>query len=138
MFDFLFSLNFFSDFGLFVLRLAIAAIFIVHGVKKWAMWKMQPSPQMPAGMLSVMKILAIAEPFGGLALLAGFLTQLAALGFSIIMLGAIYYKTRVWKTPFAAQDKMGWEFDLVLLAGNLLLLIAGAGVLSLDRVFLGL
>ncbi len=75
------TLHQFSDWGLLALRLGVGITFLVHGSQKRAMWKMQPSAQMPAGLLSLLKVLSIAEPLGGLATLVGLLTQAAAAGF---------------------------------------------------------
>ncbi len=127
----------YRDFGLLAVRLAAGAIFLAHGLQKKAMWKMAPSEQMPTNMLVIMRILSIAEPLGGLALLFGFLTPLAALGLGIIMIGAMYLKMFTWKTPFIAMNKMGWEYDLILLSVMLLLIFNGAGTWGLDRIFFG-
>src|SRR5437762_8637321 len=83
------SLNQFSDWSLLTLRLGVGTVFLVHGNQKRAMWKMQPSAQLPAGLLSLLRVLSIAEPLGGLATLVGLLTQAAAAGFILVMLGAI-------------------------------------------------
>jgi putative oxidoreductase len=128
------ALQSYSDAGLFVLRLAVAAVFWVHGTSKKGMWKAQPSPQMPAKMISLMRLLSVAEPLGALAMLSGFLTQLAAVGLGIIMIGAINLKKNVWKVPFNAQDKTGWEFDMLILASCVAILLAGPGAWSLDRL----
>jgi len=79
------SLHHLSDWALLVLRLGLGTVFLVHGIQKRAMWKMQPSAQMPAGLLSIIKVLSIAEPLSGLAMIGGLLA--AASG---VMLG-IYY-----------------------------------------------
>ena len=131
--NFLNSLTSYSDWGLLALRLAIGAVFVVHGKGKMGMWKMKPNGQMKAPMTSMMKLLSVAEPLGGIALAAGFLTELAALGLGVIMLGALYFKMKVWKMAFKADNATGWEFDLVLLAGCLALLTSGAGAYSLDQ-----
>ncbi len=117
-----------SDFSLLLLRVAIGAIFLVHGLGKRKMWQMQPSAQMSAGMISLMKLLSVVEPLGGAAVLLGFLTNWAAMGLGIIMLGAIWLKISKWKVPFSATDKMGWEFDLLILAALIVLLAYGPGV----------
>lgn len=123
------SLNRYGDWGLLALRLAVGAIFIYHGTLKWQM--SDPSP--------IMTILKFAEPIGGLALILGALTQLAALGLAIIMLGAIYMKASGFGQQaldfagsFAPQGGTGWEFDLMILAGCITLLLMGAGSLSVD------
>ena len=118
--------------GSLVLRLAVGSIFIFHGVQKWALWKAVP-PQMPPNMGNLMKFLSIVEPLGGLALILGFLTPLAALGLAIIMVGAIYFKMNVFKVGFASGNGTGWEFDLILLAANIALMLSGAGKWSVDK-----
>lgn len=128
--NFLYDLHQFSDIGLLALRIAAGAIFIVHGMMKFRMW--QPNPPMQGGMLQLMKFLAVVEPIMGVALILGLLTQFAALGGVLIMIGAIYLKMSVWKTPFRADNTTGWEFDLILLAACLMLWFAGAGEWSLD------
>ena len=124
----------YGDWALLALRVAVGAIFLVHGKAKFAMWKVNPSEQMSVGMLSLMRFLSIAETLGGLAILAGFLTPLAALGLMIVMLGALRFKIFVWKTPFMELTKNGWEFDLVLLASNLISFVFGPGKIALDAI----
>ena len=133
--EFLANLHQLGDVGLLALRIAVAISFLVHGTQKWAMWKMQPSAQMPASMLSMMKFLSIVEPLGGLALLVGFLTQLAAIGLGIIMVGAIRFKIQTMKKKFS--EASGWELDLVLLGAAIALFFLGAGSIALNRVFFG-
>ena len=132
------SLHGFADWGLLALRLAVGATFLAHGSMKKGMWKMQPSAQMGAGMLSLMRLLSVAEPLGGAAVILGLLTQPAAAGLGLVMVGAIKLKVLKWKAPFASNDKMGWEFDSIILGACLVLLTLGAGALSLDRTLLGL
>jgi len=136
--EFFISLYNFNDIGLLALRLVVGAIFWVHGIKKWSMWKVQPSAEMPAKMVYLMRLLAIVEPLGALAIVFGFFTQLAALGIGIIMLGAIWMKITTWKIHFAEDQKSGWEFDLTNLVICLYLFLVGAGMISLDRYFFGI
>jgi|SRR5438128_1005814 len=125
-----------SDWGLLALRLGVGVVFLVHGIQKSAMWKMQPSAQLPAGMLSLLRFLSIVEPLGGLGVLVGFLTQAAAAGFAIIMVGAIRLKAIQMHRRFTGDG--GWELDFILLAAAITLFISGAGRLSLDRLLLRL
>jgi uncharacterized membrane protein YphA (DoxX/SURF4 family) len=96
------------------------------------MWKMQPSAQMPAKMLSILRFLSIVEPLGGVALVLGLFTQLAAAGFGIIMLGAIRLKAIQMHKKFSETG--GWELDVILLASAIALFALGGGLFSLDRV----
>jgi len=127
------QLNKYSDFGLLFLRLAVGAIFIVHGLQKLAMWNMAPNAQMGAGALLLMKLLSIIEPLAGLALVLGIGLNLAALVLAFIMLGAILMKIFVFKVGFIALQATGWELDLALLAANLVLLLGGGGKLALGK-----
>lgn len=119
----------FGDAALLFARLAIGAIFIYHGYSKWQME--DPS--------TIMTILKFAEPLGGAALILGVLTRLAAIGLSVIMLGAIYMKasgfgqgTLDLAGTFADGGK--WEFDLAVLASCLMLVAMGSGKIAIDSV----
>jgi putative oxidoreductase len=125
-----------SDWALVALRTGVGMSFLVHGISKRTMWKMAPSEQMPASLLSTLKLLSIVEPLGALALFVGFLTQLAAAGFVIIMLGAIRLKAVKMKRAYSVEG--GWELDLVLLTAAITLFFLGAGAVSLDRLLFGL
>ncbi len=85
-------------------------------------------------MLTIMKLLSIVEPLGGLALIVGLFSQPAALGLAMIMVGAIYMKITTFKTGFIGQKGAGWELDLVVLASSVLLFLAGAGRYSLESL----
>jgi putative oxidoreductase len=130
------NLHQFSDWGLLVLRLGVGTVFLVHGSQKWAMWKMQPSAQMPAGLLTLLRVLSVAEPLGALATLGGLLTQVAAVGFILVMSGAIRFKVTQLHKGFSGDG--GWEFEFLLLVGAFALLVLGAGRYSLDRLVLGI
>ncbi len=130
------NLHHFSDWGLLALRLGVGTTFLVHGSQKRAMWKMQPSAQLPAGVLSLLRVLSIAEPLGALATLVGLLTQAAAAGFIVVMLGAIRLKVTQMRKGFSGDG--GWELEFLLLVGAIALLFLGAGKFALDRLLLGL
>jgi len=130
------SLHHLSDWALLALRLGVGVIFLVHGRQKLRMWKMQPSAQMPAGLLSLLRVLSIAEPLGGVAVITGLLTQVAGAGFVLVMLGAVRLKVTQMHKGFSGAD--GWEFEYVILAAALTLVFTGAGRIALDRVLLHL
>jgi len=75
--------------------------------------------------------LAVAwgELLCGVAMLLGLLTRLAALGLIVIMIGAIYTVTGAQGFSGAAG---GYEYNLAILAMCVVLIIKGAGTLSLD------
>lgn len=125
-----------SKWALAFMRLSVGIIFLVHGTQKWALWSAVPA-DMPANIEYLMKFLSIVEPLGGLALIIGFLTQWAAAGLSLIMVGAILFKMNVLNIGFIGNNATGWEFDLALLAANLVLLFVGPGSLSFDHMCCG-
>ncbi|PYP13617.1 MAG: hypothetical protein DMD54_16450 [Gemmatimonadetes bacterium] len=132
------SLHRFSDVALLLLRLALGTVFLVHGLPKRHLWKAQPSPQMPAGMLRNLRILSIAEPAGALGLIFGFLTQLAALGLCVSMLGALQFLITKVHRKFKEAQAPGWEFEFMLLVIAISLAILGGGKYALDRLVFGI
>ena len=134
--QFLAQLHQLSDWALVALRIGVGTSFWIHGTSKRAMWKMAPTAQMPASFLAQLKLLSILEPLGAVALVVGFLTQPAAAGMAIIMLGAIRLKAGKMQRKFSVDG--GWELDFVLLAAALALIVLGAGAVSLDRLLFGL
>lgn len=137
MTEFFMSLHQYGDWGLLALRIALGCIFFVHGRAKWSMWKMSPSEQMSAGMISIMRFLSIAEPLGAIAALSGVLSQAAAMGFICVMAGAIILKRQKMHMAFMGQNGMGWEFDFMILAGAIALLFSGPGSISFASLILG-
>lgn len=118
-----------ANLGLFILRLVVAIIFLYHGLPKL----------MKAGMMGQMMgvsggkvfMLGAVEVFSSAGLILGIYVRLAAILLSVVMVGAIGMKIMKWKVPFAAMDKTGWEFDLILLAANVAILLSGGGAIGI-------
>lgn len=120
----------YNNVGLLALRLAVAIIFIYHAMPKLKNSKgMAQMVGMPAGMVLM---LGMVELVASIGLIVGFYTQLSALLLAIVMVGAIGMKTMKWGVPFAAMDKTGWEFDLILLAANISILLGGGGTIGIQ------
>ena len=120
----------YNDIGLLILRLTVAVIFIYHALPKLKNAKgMAQMMGMPAGMILM---LGGMEAVASLGLVFGVYTQLSALILAIIMLGAIGMKIMKWRVPFAAMDKTGWEFDLILLAASIAILLNGGGLIGIQ------
>lgn len=134
----------YSDWGLFILRLATGIIFLVHG---WP--KLNPNSPMkgPAGFGGFLKqmgvplpiffgwVVALLETVGAVLLILGLGTRILAVLFAIDMLVAtLIAKRQVMKVGFSAQQATGWEFDFILGAVALSLLFTGAGNIALDPV----
>lgn len=124
------------EWGLLALRIAVGVVFIVHGWPKITgargMAAAMGGGEARPVMVGVFTIQGIVEAVGGVLLILGVLTQVVALAFAIIMIGAIVLKITQWKTGFMSQQTTGWEFDLVLLAANVLLFLSGPGELAIQ------
>lgn len=117
------------------LRLILGIVYLVHGwpkiQKPFGMSDWLRSMRFPVpGLLSV--IVAIVEFFGGIFLLLGFWTQLAAGLLFINMVVATFVKIGPLQKGFVD----GYEFDLTLLAALAALVLLGGGVYSLDWLLL--
>jgi putative oxidoreductase len=119
-----------------LLRLTLAVIFIYHGLGKvggegtaWgARWiASEGAPAAP-----VQLAVAWGELIGGIALAAGFLTRLAALGIIAIMAGAI--ATVHWPHGFGLQNQ-GYEYNFAIIMMALCLVLGGPGPFAVDRLF---
>ena len=108
---------------------SIGAIFIVHSLKKfdpsWQEWLISigipPEMQLP---------IALAEFIGGIFLVVGVLTRITASVFAVILLGAIFHIR--WENGFFISQG-GWEWDLVMLAAVLAIIVAGPGRISISH-----
>ena len=137
-----------DDAGPAILRLTLALVMFPHGAQKLLGWfgGFGFSGTMDyltgaAGLPAVVALLVILiEFFGPIALVAGFLTRVAALGIGAVMVGAI--ATQHWQHGFfmnwtGQQAGEGFEFHLLVLGIVLVLLLKGSGALSLDRMLGG-
>ena len=121
------------DTALAVLRLVLGVTFIMHGGQKLFVYGLDGV----AGSFGQMGIpaagffgplVAFVEFFGGIAIVLGLLTRLAALGIGVTMVVAIL--TAHLKQGFFNPG--GIEFPLALLAAAVALVLTGAGAYSVD------
>jgi len=128
-----------------VVRIALGVVFFAHGAQKTFGWfggrglsatiagfrQMNIPPAATA-------IAAFTECFGGLAMIVGFLARPAALGLIVVMLVAVakVHAQHGFFLNFALTPGKGhgYEFNLVLIAMSLSILIGGAGAFSIDRL----
>ena len=136
-----------NDVVLTVVRLVMGIVFFAHGAQKMLGWyggygfhaTMGSFEQM--GVPAALAFLAIsAEFFGGLGLIVGFLTRIAAFGIMCNMLVAIvtvHHVNGLFMNWFGNQKGEGYEYHLLALALGLILLVKGAGAVSIDRALAG-
>ena len=103
----------------------VALVFITSG------WSHVTKPAERSKSIGMSKgftlFLGLAELAGGLGVALGVLTQPAAIGLILVMLGAIYKKIAEWHTGFWGEKASGWHYDLIFLVMNLLILFTDGG-----------
>ena len=118
-----------TQWSLFFLRVVVA---IVFGASGYSHLKSPRERAQSIGMSVPMTMfLGAAELAGSIALVVGFLAQWAALGLILIMLGAVYKKIAEWHTGFWGEKSMGWHYDLLFIAMNLVILTTGGGRIAI-------
>ncbi len=115
----------FTDLSLLLMRLMVAAVFATSG------WTDMADPKERAKSIGMTPaftmLLGAAELAGGVAVACGVLTQLAAIGLILVMLGAIYKKIFVWHTGFWGEKASGWHYDLMLVLMNVVIACTDGG-----------
>ena len=122
--------------GLGLIRFFVGLVFVLHGAQKLFVYHYSGVAgmlhQMGLPMPEVAAALAIAaELGGGLLLMTGFYTRLAAIPIAFTMLVAILQVHL--HAGFFSQGG-GFEYPLTLLVANLGLIIAGGGAFALDNL----
>ena len=127
-----------------ILRLVLGVVFFAHGAQKLLGWYGGPgisgSMSLFTGYLHIpapLAFLAIAaEFFGGLGLVLGFLTRIAAFGIAMNMIVAIamvHSTFGFFMNWTGTQKGEGFEYHLLALAITAFLMVQGAGAFSVDR-----
>jgi putative oxidoreductase len=123
-----------SAWGLLVLRLVFGGALVLHGLTKMSSPSGWMGPDAPVpGFLQFLAF--FAELGGGLALMFGLLTPLAALG--VIATMAVAVVMAHGAHPWVSMEGPSKESALGYLAFGLTLLLTGPGKLSLDALWLG-
>jgi putative oxidoreductase len=127
-----------------ILRLVLGVVFFAHGAQKMLGWFggfgfsgtmgfFTNTMHIPA----FFAFLAIAaEFFGGLGLIVGFLTRIAAFGVAVNMVVAIatvHGAVGFFMNWTGTQKGEGFEYHLLVLAITAFLMIRGAGQFSIDH-----
>lgn len=115
----------FTDLGILLLRLMVGLVFVTSG---WSHVTKSEERSKDIGMSKGFTVfLGMAELAGGLGVAFGVLSQLAAIGLILVMLGAIQKKIFVWHTGFWGEKSSGWHYDLMLVLMNLMILFTDGG-----------
>jgi putative oxidoreductase len=128
----------------FILRLTLGLVMLPHGIQKLLGWFGGLGFDGTMGVFTekmgmpwiIAFLVIIAESFGSLGLLAGFLTRFVAAGLAVIMLGAItmvHLPYGFFMNWFGQQQGEGYEYHLLVIGIAAALMVTGSGRWSVDR-----
>ena len=127
-----------SDYTLLILRIALAAVMLPHGLQKTLGYFDGPGFDGAMSFLTGLGIPAIiamlvilAESLGALGLLFGFLTRFCAAAIAVDMIGAVLLVHA--KNGFFAGGG-GYEYHIALVGIGIVLLMNGGGAWSIDGI----
>ena len=137
-----------NDYTLTIVRLVLGVTFFMHGAQKMLGWfggygfhATMGFFTQQMGIPAPLAFLAIcAEFFGGLGLLVGLLSRIAALGIIVNMLVAIvtvHHVNGFFMNWTGQQKGEGFEYHLLAIALAIVVLVKGSGAISIDRVIAG-
>lgn len=133
-----------DDYGLTVLRLVLGIVFFAHGAQKVLGWwggygftgTMGFFTQ-TMGIPGPLAFLAImAEFLGGLGLIVGAVSRVAAFGIlsnMVVAIATVHWSNGFFMNWFGNQKGEGFEYHLLVIALAAAIIINGAGALSIDR-----
>lgn len=131
-----------------LLRVALGLVILPHGLQKTFGWfggggvaetiqGFQQAFSVPAALT----VLIIAAEFlGGLGLLAGLLSRVAAAGVAAVMVGAValgHWNAGFFMNWSGQKAGEGFEYHILAVAIALAVMVRGSGAFSLDRLIQG-
>ena len=142
MFDKLISTD--KNYAIAVLRLALGIAILPHGLQKLLGWFggggvdgtiqfFSATWGVPA---AVTFLVILAESFGALGLIFGFLSRAAAAGLALVMTGAVFLnhlQNGFFMNWTGAQAGEGFEYHILAIAIAIAVVIRGSGAFSVDR-----
>jgi putative oxidoreductase len=128
-----------------IVRIVLGVVFFAHGAQKALGWfggaGLQSTVRTFREHLRIPAPLAVlsvaAEFLGGLGLIVGLLSRIAALGIAVVMivaLLAVHWKFGFFMNWYGNKQGQGIEYHILVLALALAVMIKGGGALSLDQV----
>lgn len=131
-----------DDASALIARLALGIVILPHGLQKLlgmfggAGFTATVDYFVSSGLPAFLAVLIIiGEALGSLGLILGFLSRVAALGITIIMLGAIltvHIKFGFFMNWTGTQAGEGFEFHILAIGLALVVLFKGGGLWSID------
>ena len=134
-----------NDIATTILRLVLGVVFFAHGAQKMLGWfggyGFSGTMGFVTGMMQLSAAFAFlaiaAEFFGGLGLIFGLLTRIAAFGIfcnMVVAVAMVHHNFGLFMNWTGAQKGEGFEYHLLAIAIATFLMIRGAGAASVDRL----
>jgi putative oxidoreductase len=132
------------DYATTILRLTLGVVFFAHGAQKMLGWfggyGFSGTMSFFTGSMHIPSFFAFlaiaAEFFGGVGLIFGFLTRVAAFGIftnMIVAIAMVHRHVGFFMNWSGQQKGEGYEYHLLVLAIAMYLMIRGGGAASVDR-----
>ena len=129
-----------KDFGVTILRLIVGVIYVMHAYLSLVIFT-------PAGSAAFMKsaglpapvlmawVIIVVHSLGGIMLVMGLWTRMAAAANAVVILGAILkiHLPQGFFTKVMGGQPAGYEFPLLLLGASVALILTGGGALAITR-----
>jgi putative oxidoreductase len=119
-----------------VVRIWVGTNMMIHGYSKLRNMKQAAEETkqtlgIPVGATYTATIL---EFLGGLLLIIGLIVPIVGLFFAIFMIANVIMKKRRMNAAYIAPGKASYEIDITYLILSIILIVLGAGTLSVDSV----
>ena len=133
------------DWTLTLVRTILGIVFFAHGAQKLLGWFGGPglketlrTMHETLGLPAPLAFAALAaEFFGGLGLIAGLFSRVAAIGIAVVMFTAIVMvngRYGLFLNWFGDRKGHGYEYHLLAIALANVIIVRGSGAMSLDRL----
>jgi putative oxidoreductase len=141
-------LNLFStdpDWTLTLIRVILGIVFFAHGAQKVLGWfggtglkeTLRTMHEFIGLPVPLALVAVMAEFLGGLGLIVGLLSRVAAIGICLTMLSAIamlHWRFGLFVNWFGDRKGHGFEYHLLAIGLAIVSMTGGSGALSLDRL----
>jgi putative oxidoreductase len=133
------------DWTLTVIRLILGTVFLAHGAQKVLGWfggaglkeTLRTMHEFVGLPVPLAFVAVMSEFLGGLGLIVGLLSRIAALGICVTMLSAIamvHWRFGLFLNWFGDRKGHGFEYHLLAIGLAIAIIVGGSGALSLDRL----
>ena len=143
-------INLFStdpDWALTAIRVILGVVFFAHGAQKLLGWfggaglkdTLRTMHEFVGLPVPLAFVAVMSEFFGGIGLILGLLSRVAAIGVCVTMLSAIvmvHWRFGLFMNWLGDRKGHGIEFHLLAIGLAMIIVVRGSGAFSLDRLVL--